>query len=85
MKSDFAIHFIQDWTWLIRSLIRRDFNFFNFGFLVFSIETDRVVGEITIDIALLGFGVQVVIPYKQMGKELERTIKRIKKLDEGKI
>ena len=77
MKSDFAIRLIQDWTWFVRSLTKKNYNFSSFVFVFFNIEVDRVIGNIEINFVLLGLGIQIIILYKQMDKELERKIKKV--------
>jgi len=76
MKADFVIHFFQDWTWLIKSIFTKDFNFFTFNFLVFDVEVDKIAGRIEVNLGLLGIGLFIAIPFQPMDKELEIKIKK---------
>ncbi len=76
-KSDFIVGLSQDWTHLLYSIYKREFNFINFHFLTFEIEVDKIVGRIEIYIGIIGFNLFIAIPYEDLDEDLQERIDSI--------
>jgi len=74
MRTKFSISFWQEWNWLLKCLTTKDFNILTFRFIVFDVEIDKMVGEIEIELGILGMGLYIVIPFKDIDEKLTKRV-----------
>jgi len=77
MKADSFIGIEQDWTHLVRSIIRKDWDFVNFNFIKFEVEVDRITGRIEIYFAFMGICLYIFISFDEMDENLKNRIQRL--------